>query len=81
MADLARQRGSQRAIIDELIIELLVPEKGRGTDKPFLLPMLGFNAQPLRFLDLLSQNTITIDADGTPVTLPHPVNFAIHKLI
>lgn len=65
----------------DLIIELLVPEKGKDTDKPFRLPKLGLNAQPLRFLELLSQNTIIVDVNGIPVTLPHPANFSLHKLI
>ena len=42
----------------ELIVEFLVPEKGRGTDKPYALPQLGLNAQSLRFLEFLAQNTI-----------------------
>ena len=65
----------------ELIVEFLVPEKGRGTDKPYALPQLGINAQSLRFLEFLAQNTITSAAGKTTVTLPHPVNFALHKLL
>ena len=65
----------------ELILEFLVPEKGRGSDKPYPLPNLGMNAVPLRFLSFLSQNTIKVDYQGIAVTLPHPANFALHKLI
>ena len=65
----------------ELIVEFLVPEKGRGTDKPYALPQLGLNAQSLRFLEFLAQNTMTVMAEGITVTLPHPVNFALHKLV
>jgi len=65
----------------QLIVEFLVPERGRGTDKPYSLPQLGLNAQPLRFLDFLAKNTITIKVGATTVTLPHPVNFALHKLL
>lgn len=65
----------------DLIIEFLVPEKGKGTDKPVALPQLGINAQSLRFLTLLSKNTILVEIAGIPVTLPSPVNFALHKLI
>lgn len=42
----------------QLIVEFLVPERGRGSDKPFLLPQLGLNAQPLRFLELLIQKPL-----------------------
>lgn len=65
----------------QLIIEFLVPEKGRASDKPFPLPQLGLNAQQLRFLELLSQKTITAELDQVTVTLPHPANFAAHKLL
>jgi hypothetical protein len=65
----------------ELIVEFLVPEKGGGTDRPSPLPQLGLNAQPLRFLDFLAQNTITTKVKGTLVTFPHPASFALHKLV
>jgi hypothetical protein len=65
----------------EVILEFLVPEKGRGRKKPYDFPDLGINAQSLRFLDLLSKNTIRISLDGLWVIVPHPANYAIHKLI
>lgn len=65
----------------QLVIEFLVPEKGRATRKPIPLPQLGLNAEALRFLELLNRNTIKTDVEGVIVPLPHPVNFALHKLI
>ncbi len=65
----------------ELIIEFLVPERGRATNKPYPLPQLGLNAQALRFLDFLNQNTIQCSLDSMKITLPHPANFALHKLL
>lgn len=65
----------------DLIVEFLVPEKGRGLDGPFPLPKLGLNAQALRFLNLLSSNVIRVEIEGVSISLPHPVNFALHKLI
>lgn len=65
----------------ELAIEFLVPEKGKGTDKPVQLPRLGLNAQALRFLELLARNTIEVKVEDISLTLPHPANFALHKLI
>lgn len=65
----------------QLIVEFLVPEKGRGSNKPYALPQLGLNAQALRFLEFLSQNTITAVVGSTTVTLPHPAYFALHKLL
>jgi len=65
----------------QLIVEFLVPEKGRGMDKPYALPQLGLNAQALRFLEFLSQDTITAKVGQLTVTIPHPANFALHKLL
>ena len=65
----------------QLIVEFLVPEKGRPSDKPYPLPRLRLNAQALRFLDFLAKETITARIDEITVTLPHPVNFALHKLL
>jgi hypothetical protein len=65
----------------QLIIEFLVPERGRQSDKPYPLPKLGLNAQALRFLDFLAQNTITAKLHEITVTVPHPTRFALHKLL
>ena len=65
----------------QLIVEFLVPERGRGSDKPYSLPQLGLNAQALRFLEFLDQNTITSKVGQITITLPHPANFALHKLL
>ncbi len=65
----------------DLLLEFLVLEKGRGIDKPFPLPKLGINAVALRFLNFLSSNTIKIKIEDFYVILPHPANFALHKLI
>lgn len=65
----------------ELIVEFLVPEKGRPSDKPYPVPQLGVNAQALRFLELLARDTITAKVKDLSVTLPHPAHFALHKLL
>ncbi len=65
----------------DLILEFLVPEKGKGTDKPVPLSKLGVNAVALRFLTFLSSNTIKVKVENFYVILPHPANFALHKLI
>ena len=77
-------RGHEGYIILEhpdLAVEFLVPEKGRGLDKPFPLPKLGLNAQSLRFMELLSRDTISVKIGGVPFLLPHPINFALHKIL
>ena len=54
----------------DLAIEFLVPEKGRGLNKPFPLKELGVNAQPLRYLNLLTLDIIYAEVDGMKVSLP-----------
>jgi rRNA maturation protein Nop10 len=65
----------------ELIVEFLVPERGRSTDKPYDLPQLGINAQSLRFLDFLAEEVISVTVSGMKVNLPHPARYSLHKLI
>ena len=65
----------------DLIVEFLVPERGKGSNKPYPLPQIGMNAQPLRFLDFLGKNVIEISINGMRVKLPHPIAYALHKLI
>ena len=45
------------------------------------MPQFGLNAPTLRFLDFLSQDIIKADIEGILINLPHPANFALHKLI
>jgi hypothetical protein len=65
----------------DLILEFLVPERGRGTHKPTAVPALGVNAQALRFLDFLAVQPVRVDFHGIAVRVPHPANFALHKLV
>lgn len=65
----------------DLMLEFLVPEKGKGTDKPVVLTKLGMNAVVLRFLSLLTKNVIKIKVEDFTISMPHPANFALHKLI
>jgi len=74
-------RGHMRLEHPELMIEFLVPERGRGTDRPYSLPHLGVNAQALRFLDFLVENTIWTESEGLKIKIPHPAAFGLHKLI
>jgi hypothetical protein len=75
------QKGYIRLEHPELIVEFRVPERGRPSDNPYPSPNLGLHAQALRFLDFLAQNTITARLPEIAVTLPHPANFALHKLL
>ncbi len=75
------QEGYMQLVHEDLMLEFIVPERGRGSDKPFPIPALGVNAQPLRFMDFLADNTIRLHFDDIRVTVPHPANFALLKLI
>lgn len=59
----------------ELILEFLVPERGRGQDGPCEIQGLGVNAQPLRFLDMLAANVIRVPYEGVDVPVPHPAYY------
>ncbi len=65
----------------DLILEFLVPARGRETGKPVPVPGLGINAQALRFMDALARNPIRLTFRGVSVRVPHPADFALHKLL
>lgn len=73
--------GHMRLVHPDLLIEFLVPEKGRGTTKPYPIKSLNVNAQALRYLNFLLDDKVQVKVDGLNVILPHPANFALHKLI
>ena len=75
------RQGLVQLMHPELLVEFLVPETGRGSDKPVALPLLGVNAQPLRFLNFLTGQIIRLDCDGLILRVPHPAHFALHKFI
>ena len=81
LVDFRGDEGHMRFVHPDLILEFLVPERGRGSAKAFDIPELGANAQRLRYLDISLTDTITVNFRGTPVRLPHPARFALHKLI
>lgn len=79
--ELFGDEGYTRYSHPDLIIEFLVKEKGRGYSKPPYIEKLGVTPQPLRFLDLLESGRVRIFFKGMSVTVPHPANFALHKLL
>lgn len=62
-------------------IEFLIPEKGKPTDEPVDIKGFGISAQPLRWLDILEKDIVTVDYKGLKVNIPNPARFAVHKLI
>lgn len=79
--DFVGSKGCVRFIHTELFVEFLVPEQGKGRDKPLAVAPLHVQAQPLRFLNFLTGNVIQIYFEDLHVLVPHPANFALHKLI
>ncbi len=74
-------KGYMKLENDEIALEFIVPDIGRGSDKPYPLPELKLNAQPLRHLTMLWRDPIKITVGKTAISLPHPADFCIHKLI
>jgi hypothetical protein len=81
VTDFVGSKGYMRLNHPDLIVELLVPERSRGSDKPYPLPGLKMNAQPLRYLDFLASNTMVVKFGNMAIKVPHPAAFALHKLI
>lgn len=75
------QKGYIKLGHPELSLEFLVPEFGRGSDKPYPLNNLGINAQPLRYVNLLLQDVIDITYYGINIKVPHPTVFVLQKLL
>ena len=73
--------GLIKFIHPDLSVEFLVPERGRGSNKPYEIKKLHINAQGLRFLTLLSENLMTIRIGELKVRLPEPAAYVLHKFI
>jgi len=65
----------------ELKIEFITIEKGRGSDKSIKIKEFGFNAVPIRFVNLLLEKPITIKENDLKILVPNPSNFCLQKLI
>ena len=81
LVSLRGQQGVVQLVHPEVLIEFLVPERGRGSDAVMDLPRLGVNAQPLRFMDIPLMMTEKLSFGPVPVLAPHPAAFALHKLL
>lgn len=64
-----------------LEVEFLVPERGKGSDRPVRIDALGVNAQALRFLGILSDYAIEIKHGGLLIRVPEPAAYVLHKFI
>lgn len=62
-------------------IEFLTPEKGKGVDKAIPIRALGINAEPLRYLQMLFDEPVTIHTEDITYHVPNPWVFAFHKML
>lgn len=80
-----RTRSSKWTTPDRLLsVELLTPLTGKDADGLVRLPALKAYAQPLRFLDFLIEEPVTVAAlhgSGVLLRIPDPARYACHKLI
>jgi len=65
----------------DLLLEFLVPELGRGFDKPRLIRPWHIQAAEIRYLNFLTAFPKKIRYGGLTVRVPEPAAFALHKLI
>ena len=70
VTDFRGDEGYMRLMHPDLILEFLVPERGRGSQSAFDIPELGVNAQRLRYLDLSLTDTVTVSYRGIPLRPP-----------
>lgn len=64
-----------------LRVEFLIPEIGKGFEKPQDIKKLHVKAVGLRYLDFLAAHPREISYGDIEVTVPEPTVFAVHKLI
>lgn len=76
-----RKDGSLYLWTADFKIEFITPNKGRGVDSAIFVKQLGLRAIPLRFVNFLLEDPITIKEGEIKVRVPKPVNFCLHKLI
>ena len=66
---------------EEMEVEFLIPDRGKGYDGGYEIKDLNISAQPLRYITLVEDNNITVPFNGIPVRIPSPEAFVMIKLI
>ena len=65
---------------DLMEIEFIIEQKGKG-DNPVIKTNLGVNAQALRHLSSLTNNSIIIELFDFSISVPSPEAYVIHKIV
>lgn len=73
--------GTTRIYTPDLMeIEFLINQQGSG-EESVMRTNLGVNAQALRHLHIVRDNTITANLFGYGITVPEPEAYVLHKLV
>lgn len=62
-------------------VEFLTPEKGKGADKAIFIKELGIGAVPLRYLQMLLEQQVSLKLEDYSLSIPKPWVFAFHKIL
>lgn len=62
-------------------VEFLTPEKGKGTDKAVQIKELKIGAVPLRYLQMLLEQQVSVKMEDYSLSVPKPWVFAFHKIL
>lgn len=73
--------GTTKFSTPEAEIEFLVPERGRGDEKPYLIKELGIRASSLRLVDMLMVDPIEVRYGKYKIKIPDPIRFCFNKLL
>lgn len=73
--------GSTKFVSREGEVEFLIPDRGKGDEHAYPIHRLGITAQSLRFLNMLTYDTIEVKFGAHNVYLPDPIRFCFNKLI
>jgi hypothetical protein len=65
----------------EIEVEFMVAESGKGKSGPYSIKSLNVMAQGLRFMSIVTENTITVSYKGIPVNVPDPAAFVLLKYL
>lgn len=72
---------STKYVSREIEVEFLIPDRGKGDEKPYSIEKLSISAQSLRLLDMLTVMPIAVTYAGFTVHVPDPARFCLHKLL
>lgn len=66
-------------------IEFLTPRRGDGRDPYPYIPGLGLRATEIKYMEILTHNTVFIDYplndEKISIQVPHPAAYALHKMV